>query len=181
MPYSSDAQRRWAHTESAKKAGFPTEEFDKASKGKKLPEKKMDEGGPVFTQGQAPELQDDQFTQGVQQGFKGGINNDLDSMKQAVADFVEKIHGNYVNGMGDNGNLKGLEMVIKGETEPNMAGGGLTFPHKEKSGPGIDTTPEHKYADGGYATGDEDLPELSTALSAPDSSSGTAIDPGDAA
>ena len=39
MPYKSDAQRRWAHTASAKKAGFPTAEFDKASKGKNLPEK----------------------------------------------------------------------------------------------------------------------------------------------
>lgn len=38
MPYKSDTQRRWAHTASAKKAGFPTEEFDKASKGMNLPE-----------------------------------------------------------------------------------------------------------------------------------------------
>lgn len=37
MPYVSDAQRRWAHTENAKKAGFPTAEFDAASKGMKLP------------------------------------------------------------------------------------------------------------------------------------------------
>jgi hypothetical protein len=141
--------------------------------------KNMDEGGPVFTE--APELHEDQFTRGVQQGFKGGINNDLDSMKQAVADFVEKIHGNYIQGMGDNGNLKGLQNVMNQKKEPNMAGGGLTFPHKEKLGPGIDTTPEHKYAEGGYATGEEDLPELSSAISAPDSSSGTAVDPGDAA
>ena len=38
MPYVSKKQERWAHTESAKKAGFPTAEFDSASKGKKLPE-----------------------------------------------------------------------------------------------------------------------------------------------
>jgi hypothetical protein len=37
MPYESQKQERWAHTESAKKAGFPTAEFDKASKGMKLP------------------------------------------------------------------------------------------------------------------------------------------------
>lgn len=37
MPYASDAQRKWAHTASAKKAGFPTAEFDKASKGMHLP------------------------------------------------------------------------------------------------------------------------------------------------
>jgi hypothetical protein len=39
MPYASKAQERWAHTPSAKKAGFPTAEFDAASKGKKLPAK----------------------------------------------------------------------------------------------------------------------------------------------
>ena len=38
MPYKSAKQERWAHTASAKKAGFPTAEFDAASKGKKLPE-----------------------------------------------------------------------------------------------------------------------------------------------
>jgi hypothetical protein len=38
MPYVSDRQRRWAHTEDAKRAGFPTKEFDEASKGKELPE-----------------------------------------------------------------------------------------------------------------------------------------------
>jgi hypothetical protein len=38
VPYASAKQRRWAHTESAKKKGFPTKEFDKASKGKSLPE-----------------------------------------------------------------------------------------------------------------------------------------------
>ena len=39
MPYESLKQERWAHTENAKKAGFPTKEFDKASKGMKLPKK----------------------------------------------------------------------------------------------------------------------------------------------
>jgi hypothetical protein len=39
MPYISDAQRRWAHTPAARKVKFPTAEFDKESKGKKLPEK----------------------------------------------------------------------------------------------------------------------------------------------
>jgi hypothetical protein len=34
MPYKSDKQRRWAHTESAKKAGFPTKEFDREEKKK---------------------------------------------------------------------------------------------------------------------------------------------------
>jgi hypothetical protein len=39
MPYVSTAQRGWAHTPAAKKAGFPTAEYDRASKGQKdLPE-----------------------------------------------------------------------------------------------------------------------------------------------
>lgn len=40
MPYVSDKQRRWAHTEKGKKALGPdkVEEYDKKTKGKKLPE-----------------------------------------------------------------------------------------------------------------------------------------------
>ena len=41
MPYVSDAQRRFFHSAGAKKAGISkatVEEFDSASKGKKLPE-----------------------------------------------------------------------------------------------------------------------------------------------
>jgi len=39
MPYKSAKQERWAHTDSAKDAGFPTEEFDEASEGMKFPDK----------------------------------------------------------------------------------------------------------------------------------------------
>lgn len=41
MPYSSDAQRRWAHTTAGVKAlgKAKVKEFDKASKGMDLPEK----------------------------------------------------------------------------------------------------------------------------------------------
>lgn len=42
MPYRSDAQRRFFHSPGAKKAGISKseiKEFDKASKGKKLPER----------------------------------------------------------------------------------------------------------------------------------------------
>lgn len=42
MPYKSDAQRRFFHSAGAKAAGISektVKEFDKASKGKKLPEK----------------------------------------------------------------------------------------------------------------------------------------------
>lgn len=40
MPYSSDAQRKFFHTDTAKKAGITSKEvkeFDQASKGMKLP------------------------------------------------------------------------------------------------------------------------------------------------
>ncbi len=40
MPYKSDAQRRFFHTDTAKKKGITSsevKEFDTASKGKKLP------------------------------------------------------------------------------------------------------------------------------------------------
>ena len=41
MPYSSEAQRKFFHTDTAKKAGITAaqvSDFDRASKGKKLPE-----------------------------------------------------------------------------------------------------------------------------------------------
>lgn len=41
MPYKSEKQRRWAHTEDAKKKGFPTAEFDKESKVKVGVDKKF--------------------------------------------------------------------------------------------------------------------------------------------
>jgi hypothetical protein len=54
VPYKSKAQERFFHTDTAKKAGITSadvKEWDKASKGKKLPErkkkKKMCEGGEV--------------------------------------------------------------------------------------------------------------------------------------
>jgi hypothetical protein len=53
MPYTSDAQRRWAHTEAGTKAlGGPAKvkEWDRASKGKDLPMKKYAEGGQVSGQ-----------------------------------------------------------------------------------------------------------------------------------
>ena len=44
MPYKSDAQRRFFHTDTAKKAGISAatvKEFDKASKGMKLSKRKL--------------------------------------------------------------------------------------------------------------------------------------------
>lgn len=43
MPYKSDAQRRWAHTPAGTRAlggKKKVREWDKSSKGKKLPERK---------------------------------------------------------------------------------------------------------------------------------------------
>ena len=43
MPYKSAAQRRWAHTRAGTKAlggASKVKEWDRASKGKRLPEKK---------------------------------------------------------------------------------------------------------------------------------------------
>lgn len=40
MPYKSAKQRKWAHTADAKRKGFPTEEFDRASKKKAKAKKK---------------------------------------------------------------------------------------------------------------------------------------------
>ena len=43
MPYVSDAQRRFFHTKTARKAGITkkmVKEYDEASRGKKLPKKK---------------------------------------------------------------------------------------------------------------------------------------------
>ncbi len=62
MPYQSDAQRKFFHTDTAKEAGITgaeVKEFDKASKGKELPEhvKKMADGGyphVTFMEDQTP-------------------------------------------------------------------------------------------------------------------------------
>lgn len=48
MPYKSAAQRRFFHTATAKRAGITeaeVKEFDAASKGMKLPEKKLKKRG----------------------------------------------------------------------------------------------------------------------------------------
>ena len=49
MPYASDKQRAFFHTATARKAGISAKtvaEFDKASKGKKLPEYKHKKSKP---------------------------------------------------------------------------------------------------------------------------------------
>lgn len=51
MPYKSDAQRRFFHTDTAKKAGISSKtvkEFDTASKGLKLPKKKKSKAKQIM-------------------------------------------------------------------------------------------------------------------------------------
>lgn len=52
MPYKSDAQRKFFHTDTAKKKGISAktvEEFDKASKGMKLPKHKTKAGPRIMS------------------------------------------------------------------------------------------------------------------------------------
>lgn len=138
---------------------FPRRE--KSGPGLTTAPKKFAEGGAVVTD----QSNGDEFMQEENQGFKQGINGDMDAMKQAVADFVDKIHGNYIQGMGDTGNLKGLQGVMNGLT------GDTTGPMPIDTSDGkfmgeIDVNvPAQKMADGGFATGDEDLPEVPQASS----------------
>lgn len=149
MPYKSDAQRRFFHTDTAKKKGITDKEvneFDQASKGMKLPEKKMAYGGETnakhetvksmennptagFADGGevAPEMKDDQFTHGVRDGMFNGINGDWEAIKKAITDGANSIHQKYIAGMGDTGNLKGLQNIAnqKAGKEPQMADGGM--------------------------------------------------------
>lgn len=48
MPYKSNAQRRWAHSPTGMKelGAAKVKEFDSATKGKKLPEKKITKAQP---------------------------------------------------------------------------------------------------------------------------------------
>src|ERR1019366_8348667 len=85
MPYSSDAQRKFFHTDTAKAAGITgdeVKEFDKASKGKELPEhvKKMADGGDVDVS-QLPTGEGDEFTEDI----KAGVNHDSDAVKSYLS------------------------------------------------------------------------------------------------
>jgi hypothetical protein len=185
MPYKSDAQRRWAHTDSAKKEGFPTEEFDKASKGKDLPEKapKMADGGIISYTPPVPEgqKQPDEFTNDM----KAGVNGDFDKVK----DYLIGLYGDLKSGkpMGaPDSTLEGLHNVMAGNTDteepPKMAGGGIAFPHREKSGPSINGVSHPDYqgmADGGVVGDDtDDVSPLNAAfqqLTSPFKTAGSAI------
>src|ERR1019366_3511387 len=95
MPYKSDAQRKFFHTDTAKDAGITgaeVKEFDQASKGKELPEhvKKMADGGDVDVS-QLPTGQGDEFTEGI----KAGVNHDSDAVKSYLSSkFAQMLHPN---------------------------------------------------------------------------------------
>lgn len=120
MPFKSDAQRRFFHSPGAKKAGITDKEvneFDQASKGMKLPERKMAEGGEVAPKG-------DEFMEKEKEGFKNGINGDWESIKKSISDYGNKMHENYIKSQGDNGTLKGVGDIMRKNQEPQMAMGG---------------------------------------------------------
>src|SRR4029077_10588676 len=111
MPYRSDAQRRFFHTDTAKKAGITSsdvEEFDKASKGKKLPEKapkKMAYGGetnpkhetlkamqnnPTAGFDEGGEVIDPKASSDFKEGFHNGIQGDWEKLKAGIASIPQK-------------------------------------------------------------------------------------------
>lgn len=70
---------------------------------------------------------DDKYMADVRDGMFNGINGDWEKLKALITDTGNKIHTNYIQGMGDNGNLKGLQNVMTGQTQPqvpHMADGG---------------------------------------------------------
>ena len=97
MPFKSDAQRRWGHTEKGEKAlGGPkaVNEWDQATKGRDLPEhvKQMADGGEVgdlsnLMEEQQPSAKD-QYLTNLGQGIKGGVNHDMDAVKE----FLTKLY-----------------------------------------------------------------------------------------
>jgi hypothetical protein len=121
MPYKSDAQRKFFHTDTAKKAGITEKdvnEFDKASKGKKLPEHvaKMAEGGEVKEADSKPSEQPNEV-------FHNSINADWESLKSALSNGAEKVHQKFVENEGDNGNLKGLQDIADKKAKGYADGG----------------------------------------------------------
>jgi len=120
MPYSSDAQRKFFHTDTAKKEGITdaeVKEFDTASKGKELPEHvKMAEGGIA-------EPDDKKFATDLGEGMKEGLNHDSDAVKSYLSShFAQLLH-------------------------PKM---GEDAPQNTMPQPNPTTAPQQGMADGGY-------------------------------
>jgi hypothetical protein len=151
--------------EEMEKSGHPHDQAVAAALHTAHPEGGYDEGGLVQS-----DPKDNFYTQ-VGQGFKEGMNHDLDAVKE----FLMKIYGS--KGMPEMGSTLGTETTgLQGianreagnlppaanevtTSDMGYAGGGsIGFPHREKSGPGINTTPEHKYCSGGEVGYDEGGP-----------------------
>lgn len=92
MPYKSDSQRRWAHTDKGEKAlGGPkgVNEWDQASKGKDLPETapKMAEGGIVEEQLSDKDRYLANVGTGISHGMSdGGITGD-------ITEYLKNLYG----------------------------------------------------------------------------------------
>lgn len=122
MSYSSDAQRKFFHTDTAKAAGITgdeVKEFDKASKGKELPEhvKKMDEGGVA-------EPDDKKFATDIGQGVKDGVNHDSDAVKSYLSSKFSQM---LKPGMGEDMPQNTTPQANPTTAPEGMADGG--FPH----------------------------------------------------
>jgi len=114
MPYKSEQQRKFFHTNSAKEAGITDaeiKEFDKASKGKDLPERKnMAEGGTPS--------EGDEFTEGI----KAGVNHDSDAVKSYLSSKFAQLLGpmDRPSDTTTAGNPSSIDAGVKDVTVPDF-------------------------------------------------------------
>jgi len=144
MPYKSDAQRRFFHTDTAKKKGITEEtvnEFDKASKGKKLPEKKMAFGGetnpkhetlsamennPSAGFADGGEIKEEKPFNGIKESDYGTLAGLRDMLRKAAEDKAPKASTDTVH-MADGGDVSDALAQLAGNpfktlTAPVQAG-----------------------------------------------------------
>lgn len=129
--------------------------------------KNMAEGGMVSAS--SPTVQSDpkdNFYSQVGQETTNGVNHDMDAVKEYIMKMFGKpmmpgpTLGTDTTGFQGLANKAGVPQVST--DVPHMAGGGVTFGHKEKSGPSLTSAPK-KFADGGiipddFSVGSSDAP-----------------------
>ena len=142
MPYKSDAQRRFFHTDTAKKAGITDKEvneFDQASKGKKLPEKaprKMAFGGETNPKKETVSSMENNpsagFADGGQVPFNGIRMADggdtWDMIKGALGSVAQPIENagsalmnlNPLNALAQNAAVGGVNQTLNPATGVNQ-------------------------------------------------------------
>lgn len=111
------------------KAGKPQKQSIAIAMSEAGRSKKMADGGTP---------KGDDFMEKEKEGFNNGISGDWESLKKAVADYANQMHTNYIKGQGDNGNLRGLQNVLTGQTTPQtpppqMADGGTPNEDMDKA------------------------------------------------